>query len=354
MRLHFDFAITTIILALIAYSLSLIWSTNQSFLIPQIIFFVIGLFLFLLISQLNKDTFKNFAPLFYFACLVFLLITLVSPEVRGTHRWIEIFRFHFQPSELTKPFFIVSFSYFLTEKKINSLFSFLQLVLLFLFPVVIIFIQPDLGNVIVYFFFILAMVFANQLDLRVIFSSFLLLLLGSPFIWKMLRSYQKGRILSFLSPQSDPQGAGYNSIQAMIAVGSGKLFGQGLGRGPQSHLRFLPENHTDFIFASLTEEMGLFGAFLLLFFYGYILYRILSFAQETDDKFSYLVIIGIFSQILIQVVINISMNIGLIPITGVTLPLISSGGSSILGTMIALAIVIAISRPKRKQPLVIR
>lgn len=349
-----DWGLVVVTLALAGFSLALIWSTNQNFFTSQLIFFIIGFLFFFFISQFDSDSIKSLAIPFYIFSLVLLLLSLLNSEIRGASRWIEIFGIGMQPSELVKPLMIVSFAYFMTQTNLSNLISLVKYILLFILPVVIIFFQPDLGNVIIYCLFLTGMLLSSKLNIKVIVSVVLLVVLTSPLLWGILREYQRARILSFLSPENDPQGAGYNAIQAMIAVGSGGLFGQGLGRGTQSHLRFLPENHTDFIFASLSEELGLLGALLLLFFYAYIFIKFLKFASETTDRFQYLVIIGIFTQILSQVFINISMNIGIIPITGITLPLLSSGGSSIISTFISLGVFVCLKKDKQRIPLVIR
>lgn len=161
-----------------------------------------------------------------------------------------------------------------------------------------------------------------------------------------MHSYQKERFLSFLSPEADPLGRGYNLIQARVAVGSGELFGRGLGMGTQSRLQFLPEYRTDFIFASIAEEMGFVGSVLILSLYLFFLIYCLKAAGKVDSGFSFLVIIGVFSMLLFQIVVNIGMNIGLLPITGITLPLISYGGSSLVATLLMLGLVASSAKSK--------
>lgn len=349
-----DWGLVVVTLALGGLSLSLIWSNDPSFLTSQFLFFIVGFILFFLFSQVNSDVFRGFAIPFYILSLAFLVVTLLNIEIRGASRWIDIFGFRIQPSELVKPFLIVSFAYFIDQDKQGKLSALIKSIFLYFFPLVVIFLQPDLGNVIIYFLFLMAMLIANNFNFKLLLTFFILAVVGSPIFWGVLREYQKQRIISFINPQSDPQGAGYNAIQSMIAVGSGGIFGLGLGRGTQSHLRFLPENHTDFIFASLSEELGLFGAVILLSIYIYVFWKILHLALNSTSKFNYLIYIGIFSQILSQVFINISMNIGLIPITGVTLPLVSSGGSSVIATFIALGIVVSLEKDQTRESLVIR
>lgn len=350
-RLEWD--LLALFLCFFGFSLAVIWSVNPDYFNSQLIFFIIGLILFFVFRSFSIEWYKRFGLLFYIVSIILLVISLLSPDVRGSSRWIFLGEYRIQPSEIIKPFLVVSFAGFLTTMKKGFPFHLLTYFLIAL-PLVLIFLQPDLGSAIIYFFFSFSMLFANGLSILYIIIVGIISLIGSPFLWSILRDYQKQRILNFISPGNDPQGAGYNAIQAMIAVGSGKLFGQGLGRGSQSHLRFLPENHTDFIFASLVEEFGFLGSLLLLFFYAYLFYKIIRVTFETKDRFAYLITIGVFMQIFSQFFINIAMNIGLVPITGVTLPLISAGGSSILATMIALGIVFSFVRDKKHMPLVIR
>lgn len=350
--IRFEWDILVLLLCMFGFSLAVIWSVNPDYFFSQLAFFITGIIIFFIFRGINGDIYEKAGLLFYIISVILLIFTLLSPDVRGSSRWIFFGDYRIQPSEIIKPFLIVSYASFLVNKK-NGFLNFSFIFLLIIIPLVLIFLQPDLGSSIIFFLFSFAMIFANGLSLTVIASSAVLTIIGSPFIWSILKDYQKQRILNFLSPQTDPQGAGYNAIQSMIAVGSGKLSGQGLGRGSQSHLRFLPENHTDFIFASLAEEFGFFGCLLILLSYSYLFYKLLSLLFQTQDKFTYLVIVGVFMQIFTQFFVNIAMNIGLLPITGVTLPLISAGGSSILATMISLGIVFSLSKKKKQAPLVI-
>ena len=180
----------------------------------------------------------------------------------------------------------------------------------------------------------------------------LILLVGIPFTWPHLENYQKLRILTFINPTYDIQGAGYNAYQALIAVGSGGWLGKGLGQGTQSKLAFLPEYHTDFVFAAGIEQVGFIGGLVLLVLYAYFLFSILNNGSHIGS-FPRLVVWGIFAQLLIQIIVNIGMNVGLIPITGITLPLVSFGGSSIMGIFIGLGIIASVTRQKQ-EPIAIR
>uniref|UniRef100_A0A7C4RAM4 Rod shape-determining protein RodA n=1 Tax=candidate division CPR3 bacterium TaxID=2268181 RepID=A0A7C4RAM4_UNCC3 len=343
------------IIGLTGISLSLIASTTSSLFSEQLTSFVIGFICYFIFASIDYRIYTRFTWLFYFISIALLGLTFFSPAVRGSNRWLSIGSFNsFQPSEVIKPIIVVITANLALNEKKNDLFSLLKRFLIFSPIIFIIFRQPDLGNVIVFLFIFFSMEIINGLSWIYYIFGIAALSALIPIIWHFLRDYQKLRVISFLNPQSDPAGAGYNSLQAMIAIGSGGLFGQGLGRGTQSHLLFLPEYHTDFVFASLGEELGLFGGTIVIVFYFLLLGRILSIAYSSQDEFGKLICIGIFSQIFIQVFINMGMNLGLLPITGITLPLLSYGGSSILGTCVALGMVVSIMRnTKSRSPIVI-
>jgi len=223
--------------------------------------------------------------------------------------------------------------------------------LLFAVPFFLVFRQPDLGTSIVYGSAWVAMLMAGGFPLGLLVSGAVVGIAGLPLFWKTLAGYQKARILTFINPASDPSGAGYNALQAMIAVGSGQLFGRGLGRGTQSHLRFLPEFHTDFIFATLVEELGFIGGLMLFVLYGALLWQLLKpyIRGSVGNPFVFFYTIGLFGILLTQVVINAGMNMGIIPVTGITLPFVSYGGSSILSLCIAFGLLVALRRERHKE-----
>jgi rod shape determining protein RodA len=355
LRAFLDFGLILPIFGLMGISVSVIVSSNSSLVSQQITSFIFGLFLFIFFSSVDYRLWRKFAWLFYGFSLILLLLTYANPLVRGSNRWIEFATLRFQPSEIIKPFITIYFIFLLIQEKKLSLIPFLK-PFFFLFPIfILIFKQPDLGNFLVYFFTFLAIEIMVGIPLIYIVMIVISSILGFPFIWRLLQQYQKSRILTFLNPHTDSIGAGYNAIQAMIAIGSGKIFGLGLGRGTQSHLLFLPEYHTDFIFASIGEELGFFGGFLVILFYFILLGRIIKISMDADDQFGKLLSIGIFAQIFIQVLINIGMNLGVVPITGITLPLLSYGGSSIIAVFIGLGMVASIGNiHKRQSTIVIR
>lgn len=339
---------------LVTMSLSVLGSTTPDLFWSQTLFFSIGLILYFFIATGDISLWVRSPWVLYGICMLALLTSYLGPEVRGASRWIEIGTIRIQPSELIKPFLALLLAWCLSRSSQFTYHAFFQALALFIPPIVLIFQQPDLGNVLVYVtMFVIMILLAGIPRKMVMFGSvgFTVLL---PVFWLLMRDYQRSRIVTFLNPHIDPVGAGYNALQAIIAIGSGRWFGQGLGRGTQSHLLFLPEYHTDFVFASLGEELGFIGAGLVLVFYTVLLARLLYIGCTTASALSRLFVIGIFSQLFIQVFINIGMNVGVVPITGITLPLVSYGGSSIISTFLSLGMIASVNANRRQHPLVIR
>ncbi|MBI2596989.1 rod shape-determining protein RodA [Candidatus Daviesbacteria bacterium] len=335
-------------LFLVSIGILVIYSSSEELALQQLIFTSVGFVLFLLISQLDLHILKRFVkPLYFFTIFLLILVIILGIETRGSLRWIPLGFFNIQPSEFAKVVLILLLAAFWTKSLpswINIFKSLIWLTPLFLF----IFKQPDLGSSLTLIAIWLGMLLVSQISLRKILSLILIGTLIIPITWFFLHDYQKERITGFLAPELDPLGRGYNLIQSTIAVGSGQLFGRGLGRGTQSRLQFLPEFRTDFIFASIAEELGLLGSLVILLIYLYMLLYCLKIANQTEDKFSYLIIIGVSSMLLFQVFVNIGMNIGILPITGITLPLISYGGSSLIVTFICLGLIASVTKNRKK------
>lgn len=334
-------------------SLVLILSTAPWLLSSQLLFFLLGFVLFFLFHVFDTEVLKSLTFPLYFFSLLFLGLSFFGPAVRGAHRWVEVFGFKVQPSELVKPFLIVFLSRVISSFPPQNISFIIFHLALITIPSFLVFKQPDLGNAILYFGTGIVMMISRGLKPSFIFYLLLFILILSPLFWNFLKDYQKLRILSFLNPTAYSQTASYHSIQAKISVGSGGVWGKGLGRGTQSHLKFLPEYHTDFIFSSLCEELGFLGGVLVLGCYFFLLLQILKVASATKDPFSYLFLTGVFTQLLLQVFINVGMNLGLIPITGITLPLVSYGGSSIVSTLTALGMVSSLKRKGKPKILVL-
>lgn len=341
-------------LAISGISIFLLLSTSPNNSTQQVIFTVIGIFLFLLFSAFDFRFYPKFKNLLYILSLVLLGIIFLFPPIRSAHRWIDFGFFIFQPSEILKPFIIIVFASILRGLKKPGLPSVFLCLLLYLPLVILVFLQPDLGNTIIYLSIIIGLFIISGVDHKILLSGSVAFFIFLPAFWLVLKEYQRQRIFSFLNPSLDPSGSGYNAIQSMIAIGSGGLFGLGLGKGTQSRLLFLPEFQTDFIYASLVESLGFIGGFLLILFYLTVLIRIIFIAVNTQSRFGRFLCLGIFCQIFIQILINIGMNLGILPITGITLPLLSYGGSSIVSTYISLGMVNGIYSYLPKKLLVIR
>ena len=347
--LGIDWFLVLPVVILIAISLVTLISLNFSFFQSQLIFFIVGIFAFFFFSQTNYKILGIYSkPIYIISLILLLLVLFLGIESRGAIRWIEILGFRFQFSEILKPFLAVSFASFLIEKKRYNLNSFLN-IFLFLFPIaLLIFLQPDLGDALIYVGVVLAVVIYLGFSIKYFVALFAPLFVVMPLIWSILHDYQKQRVLTFLDPGKDPLGTSYNVIQSVIAVGSGMLMGKGLGQGTQSGLRFLPERHTDFIFATISEQLGFIGAIIILICFGFILYKIYQIFLNTNDKFCKTFSVIVFFSFLIQIFVNVGMNMGIIPIVGVTLPFVSYGGSSLLSNFIFLGLLSSINRDSKE------
>jgi len=303
-----------------------LYSIAPEFFQSQAIYLAISLVIFLVISQIEALFFTTLSTIGYLLSLLVLSLTfLLGQTSRGAARWLAIGPVGFQPSEIVKPFLILFFASLLAKEKGGLLKSMAALVP----PVMLIFLQPDLGSALVILAIWMGMVLAKGVSFRIIGAGGLILVASLPLFWKVLAPYQKERLTNFLNFGSDPLGASYSQIQAKISIGSGRFFGKGLGHGTQSVLKFLPEYQSDFIFAAFGEEWGFVGVSVVLFLYFVLFSRLLSLAGQVEEKKS-LVFVGIFAFLFFQTTVHIGMNLELLPITGLTLPFISSGGSSLL------------------------
>lgn len=308
----------------------------------QLFFFIISFGLYAGASVFDYHLLKNYIKHIYVFSLLLLLITyVIGISVSGSERWLELGNFRFQPSEFAKLALIIFVSGYLFIKP-SVLRNFLELVkLIFLIVpfIVFVFLQPDLGTSLVLIGITFGVLFFSGIK-KIYFVAGLAIfgLLSSP-IWHILKDYQKIRILVFLNPSLDVLGSGYNVIQSLIAIGSGGIIGKGFGHGSQAHLNYLPVFWTDFIFASFSEEWGFLGVLTLLFLYILLLGSMLYIVAKSRDSFGSLLVIGIFFLFFIQFFINVGMNLGLLPVTGITLPMISYGGSSLIVSSVLLGLV---------------
>ena len=353
---NFDYILLTCILLLGLISTFSMYSTDggeilfhsKSHISKFLIFFVMMIFM----SFFNIKVWHQSAYVFYIVILFFLVwASLYGIKASGSQRWINLYFINLQPSELMKIAIIVCLSKYYHRIQFNKVNSFqvmfIALVILIL-PIILVITQPDLGTSILIALSGLVVIWLAGINIQYFIYSFIVLLISMPFAIAFLQPYQKLRILTFLNPDRDPLGAGYQIIQSKIAVGSGGLSGKGFLKGTQSYLEFLPEKHTDFIFTLFAEEHGFLGSLGLLLIYIIIIYRVLRIGAISRSYFAKLFCYSYGSAIFFYVTVNMSMVLGLLPIVGSPLPIMSYGGSSMLATMIGFAIVMS-SKINHKQ-----
>jgi rod shape determining protein RodA len=333
----------------IAAILSTTWGGQDSMKIldKQIIAAVAGIFFVFGLTFLSYQVLKSYAYVLYAVMISSLVaVLLFGKEIRGTKGWFDLGFFQFQPTEFAKiALLIILAKYF---SSISGKSSQIQHILvssaLALIPVGLVLLQPDLGSALILIFLWFLMLLLSGIKKKYVVT---LVFLGVSLFWFSwnfaLATYQKDRILSFINPMRDPLGAGYHMIQSKIAIGSGELIGRGLGHGPQSQLKFLPDQHTDFIFAVISEELGFLGAGLLLLLLLFLLLRIVKISKKVKDEFGLMVVVGTCFLFLVQMLINIGMNVGVLPVVGVPLPFVSYGGSALLFSFIILGILESIT-----------
>ncbi|MGZ3585827.1 MAG: rod shape-determining protein RodA [Candidatus Limnocylindrales bacterium] len=307
-----------------------------------LIWLAVAIVAFIGASAFDYRWLKTFAWPLYFVNIGLLVVSkLVGSGVGGTARWVSIFGLQFQFSELAKILMIVVLAAFLARRRerLGNLSTILGAILLTAPLIVLVLIQPDLGTSLVFVAILAGMLFLSGASLRWLAIGAGLALAALPVIWNfVLRDYQKQRLLSFLDPSSDPLGSGYHLIQSQIAVGAGGIFGKGLTNGTQNQLDFLPVQTTDFVFAILAEELGLIGAFVVFALFMALMWRILRIGWRSDDLFGLAFSAGIASLLLFQLLVNVGMVIGIMPITGIPLPFITHGGASLISIAIGLGI----------------
>lgn len=340
-RINLSLLIPVILLILI--SLSTFYSIDLLIFKQQLFFVIFSFFLYILFLFIDYKIIIFYSQKLYYIMVALLLILFfIGIEARGAVRWIDVFGARIQFSEIFKPFIIIFFAQYILRDQSKSLVKFVKTILLMLPIFFLTLKQPDLGNATIYILTLLFMLFMYGFPIKYFLSLFLMILLPFPFLFQFLHDYQKSRIISFFNFSYDPLGSSYNAIQSVIAVGSGGIFGKGLGQATQSILKFLPERHTDFIFASIAESLGLVGAIFLLILYAFLLYKIIRIASATQDEFSKLALNGFFFLFLTHIFFNIGMNIGIFPVVGITLPFVSYGGSSLLSNFIMLGLISSI------------
>ena len=346
---NLDYILLICILTLSILSVFVMYSTDggeflyhtKSHLTKLVVFFV----LMLTISFFNIK-FWHFCSYFLYGAIILLLIwvSIHGLKISGSQRWIDLYFFVLQPSELMKIGIILCLAKYyhrVSIEKVNSFLSISFTLTIILLPIILVISQPDLGTSILIALSGLIILWLGGVKIKYFFLSFITFLISLPFIISNLQPYQKLRILTFLDPDRDPLGAGYQIIQSKIALGSGGFSGKGFLKGTQSYLDFLPEKHTDFIFTLFSEEFGFIGSVGLLLLYTIIILRIIQIGVISKSSFARLFCFGFAFSIFIYITVNLSMVLGLLPIVGSPLPIMSYGGSSMLATMIGFGIVLS-------------
>lgn len=328
-------------------SLSPAEDVGDYFFTRQLIWILLGLSAFFWLSVTDLKWLRSSAvlvALYLFVNLALLALIVASREVRGASSWFELGLFSLEPVEPLKVVLILILAKYFSRRHIeianvrhivvSGFYAFL--------PAGLVFLQPDLGSALVIIALWLAMILASGVSKKHFFILLMLAVLAAAFLWFFaMEPYQRARIYSFINPYLDPKGSGYHTIQSTIAVGAGGLWGRGIGFGSQSRLEFLPEHETDFIFAAYVEEWGLVGALLLMLFFAVIIWRISRVGARVGGNFERLYAVGLGALLISQFFIHVGMNVGLLPITGLPLPFMSYGGSSLITSFAALGILIS-------------
>ena len=345
----FDFILLFCILIIGIISIFAMYSTDggdalyhtKNHILRFMIFFSLMIFL----SFVNIKFWHATGYVFYIIVLLLLIgASFYGVTAQGSQRWINLYFINLQPSELMKIAIIVCFAKYYHRVQINNVNKIISLAIpmvILIIPIFLVVAQPDLGTSILIALSGLMVLWLAGVNVKYFVYSSLIFIISAPFVISFLKPYQKLRILTFFNPDKDPLGAGYQIIQSKIAVGSGGLFGKGFLKGTQGYLEFLPEKHTDFIFTLFSEEFGFLGSLVLLLVYAIMIFRIIRIGYQSRSFFGRLFCFGFASAIFIYISVNMCMVLGLLPIVGSPLPIMSYGGSSMLATMIGFSIVMS-------------
>ena len=337
------------VLVVLIFGIFMLYSASgqsESMVLKQLVYMGLGFIGMLAIAQINPNSYQNVLINLYWIGLIMLIYVLIIPDERHvTKRWIDLGLFSFQPSEVIRLILPLSIAAFLTRKELKPKYSdwFISLIAVLLLSFLI-YQQPDLGTSLIVFTSGFLPIFLTGFPLFIIIFALSLMGILSPLIYAGLSSYQQQRIITLFDPNADPLGTGWNIAQSKTAIGSGGYFGKGYLEGTQSQLNFIPESHSDFIFAVIAEELGLLGMSLLFLAYAIIIYRIFFIAFRSETIFGRLASVSIGFIFLIFILINVSMVVGIIPVVGVPLPLVSQGGTSLATHLLAFGFVLSVKR----------
>jgi len=312
----------------------------------QAMFFIVALVAMLLAASFDYRKLMPYSKIIYAISLLLLLVMLVFPARLGSHRWIPLGFFDLQPSELAKVAVILLLGTFIADRhmEIGTNKEFLQAIAVGLGAMFFIFIEPDLGSALSIFVIMIGMLVIGGARLKqmVAFGAGTVVVVGAAIFLKVLKSYQISRLLVFVKPNMDPLHSGYNLVQSKIAIGSGQLIGKGLFQGTQTNLKFIPEHHTDFIFSVVGEELGFIGGAILIALFALLLWRAMKIAITARDPFGTMVAVGIVVMFFFQIVVNIGMTMGIMPVTGIPLPFMSYGGASLIVNFVCIGLLLNI------------
>lgn len=350
--------ILLLIISLVVLASASASATNEPFYYVnrQLLWILLGFMAMVIMITINYKNLRRVSTFLYIANIALLLSVLLVGDASGAKRWIDIGFISFQPAELSKIIMIICFADFIVNRQgdLDKLRNILLSFLFFAPPLILIILQPDLGTSLVFIAIMFGMLLAGGANLALLFGlGFAGIGALAAAVWANLRfglplpleDYQIMRLLAFLDPYADGlggSGAGYHIIQSQVAIGSGGILGKGLFQGSQVQLHFLPEHHTDFIFSIIGEEFGFIGAFIVLLLFFTLIYRTIKIASEAQDLFGVLLVIGFSSMIAFHVLVNVGMTIGIMPVTGLPLPFVSYGGTSVLSSMIGLGLVLSV------------
>lgn len=349
---HFDWILLLAVLLACGLGVVLIYSSTHGLQdsslanlhIKQLYWIGLGLMVMFIIISVDYHTWANSSYIIYFLGILMLVLSFYSSSEAGVNRWVKLGRISFQPSEIMKPILVLTLGKYFYNRK-DSVLGLRELfvsLLILCLPLSLIVKQPDLGTAITLIPIFLTIIFIAGISVKYIFGMIGIGAASIPFILTRLKPYQLKRITNFFDPGSDPFGAGYHLLQSKIAVGSGGLWGKGLMSGTQNRLRFLPAQHTDFIFSVAAEELGFIGTIGLLILFLFIILRCIEAAYQAQDDLGRIIAIGIGAMVTVHLFINVGMAIGLMPVTGLPLPFISYGGSSMLSFLIGIGILLNI------------
>ena len=346
---NFDYILMFCILLLGSISLITMYSTDGGKILfhtkSHFIKLIVFTMMMLIISFINIKFWFSIGYLAYLLTVGLLFWTyFFGIKASGSQRWIDLYFINLQPSELMKIFIILCLAKYFHRMKlenVNSIYAIFTSLVIILLPMGLVIIQPDLGTSVLISISGIAVLWFAGINHKYFIYTLIAFLISLPFIISFLQPYQKLRVLTFINPDRDPLGAGYQIIQSKIAVGSGGIFGKGFLKGTQSYLEFLPEKHTDFIFTLFSEEFGFIGSAFLLLIYAVIIYRIVAIGANSRSYFAKIFCYSFGAAIFVYITINMSMVLGLLPIVGSPLPIMSYGGSSMLATMIGFGIVMS-------------